>query len=441
MNKQTIVSAVLITALTIRGVGSFMSPKAEAVTDEEPAIQQVEVIRVGSPKEKVAGTNATEEVVKPAIEIEDNPVPKSAWFEEDYLAKQLALKEYADEYSTFEVNGVTIDGLAVMAQANCESAYMCDTSQSLSALYPTIFVDYNTEEDLITLGIDKVWANEDALNGTYITKPGWYIKAGPYYAWTSGDGIYEQGPLQTRVSSSALEALEGYQSEEDKLINAGLLDYCEDTVYGVEATSLVTGTEYLEYCLGYESTGDRWAIADNCVIYKETKEKVLNQLWDSYYSTCGYTPNEYELLGILAYCHWIPGVIKSGADLSTIQYYGFAYDGAWYDVTHQISSEEGIEIIRNYVRQKIDENRALIDEGYSKDECNALLQLSIRTGSTTNPEESEPWIIFNQLVDAGVLDASAVITNPEYGYQHAMKYAIQYLYSYIMLEELLINNY
>lgn len=435
--------AMFCAAVVAMGVvASLHTPTMTVPVKEDKPALQYEVIRMGAPKEKAASTCAIALPEKEStVEITDTPVPKSDWFTIDFMNRQVALKEYADTYATFDFHGTTIDGLAIMAQANCESSYMCNPSKSLSALYPTTFVEYDSIDDLETLGIDKVWASTDALNGTYVDKPGWSIKAGPYYAWTSGDGIYEQGPLQTRVSKHALEALEGYQSEKEKLIEAGLWEQCVDTLYGVEATSLVTGSEYLDHKLGYVSNGDRWAIADNCIMYREAKSRTLETLWDSYYKDCGYTPNKYELLGIISYCHWVPGVIRSDTSLDTIRYYGFAYDGAWFDLTHQIASEEGIEVIREYVHQKIDANRELLSEGYTKEECYALLKLSIRAGSTSDPAESEPWTIFNTLVEKGVVDEDAVILHPEYGYQHAMKYAIQYLFSYIMLEELLINNY
>ena len=377
--------------------------------------------------------------VDPFTMWEDTPVN---WFSDEYLELNRALKDYADTYATINFHGTEIDGLAVMAQANCESAYMCDASKTLSALYPSIFVDIDDVDDIAELDITKVWEDVSALNGTYISKPYWSEKAGPYYAWSTGDGTYEQGPLQQRVTPASVRALGSSKSEVDKLKDAGLLAKCKDTLYGYEATSLVTGTEYLDYCLGYETTGDRWSVKDNCVIWKTDKEATLNRLWNSYYSTCGYTPNKYELLSILAYAHWIPSVIAGDTALETINYYGFSYDGAWFELAHQLSSESSIAIIRSHVRRNIDKNRQLFYDGtHSKEEAMQVFALALNAGSTTTASDSEPWTIFNELVDAGCVNPSTIIVHPEYGYQHAMKYAIQYLYSYEMLNMLLLEGY
>ena len=365
----------------------------------------------------------------------------SGWFSNEYLMLQHAIKDYADECTEFDFHGVTFDGLAVMAQANCESAYMCDKTQSLTALYPSTFVPLTCVEDIEEMGIDKVWGNPSALTGTYLEMPFWSTGAGPFYAWSTGSGVYEQGPLQQRVTPDHYDVLEDSESEYEKLVRTGTLTIAENTVYGYEATSLCTGTEYLDNCLGYETVGDRWSIEDNCKIWRATKLEVLEELWDEYYSTCGYTPSKEEYLAILSYAHWIPSVIMGNTKNSTVQYYGFSYNGAWFELCHQLASEEALTIIREHAIDNIEENRTLhYEEDYTKEQCNQLLSVNISAGSTTDPEGSEPWQIFNECVAAGIVDASLIIEQPDYGYQHAMKYAIQYLYAYEMLE-LLLEGY
>ena len=390
----------------------------------------------------------------PVLEVEEEDDPndvdpliyaqeiKSDWFTDEYLALNTAIKDYADIHGSIDFHGTYIDGLAVMAQANCESAYMCDASKTLTALYPSVFVDIDSVEDVYALDITKVWGDGSSLNGTYLSKPYWTEKAGPYYAWSSGEGVYEQGPLQQRVTPTSVSALGDTVSEYEKLASSGVLSTCSNTLYGYEATSLCTGTEYLEYSLGYETTGDRWSIKDNCTIWKADKEGILEDLWNVYYADCGYTPNKYEYLAILSYAHWIPSVVCGNMPAETAQYYGFSYDGAWFDLAHQLSSEQAINIIRQHVRANIDENRQLHYDGtHSKEQAMQVFSLALHAGSTTNASDSEPWQIFNELVAAGCVDSSTVLTNPDYGYQHAMKYAIQYLYAYEMLNVLLIENY
>lgn len=446
MNKQVTASAFIAGCVLVKILATAIEPAKEEIIIEVPKVEapvvEEEKVCVEEEEESIkvfAEPKRIVQYVNVPMEVEQEETEQ--WFSDDYLSKNIALKNYADEYASFNFHGVEIDGLAVMAQANTESAYMCDTTQSLSALYPTVFVDFDNEDDIASLGIDKVWSSKDALNGTYVSKPGWCMSAGPYYAWSSGDGIYEQGPLQTRIAPCALEALEGYKSEEDKLYEAGLYEYAKNTQFGYEATALTTGSDYLKYCLGYETYGDRWAVADNCIIYRETKEGILNTLWDRYYANCGYTPNKYEYLAILAYAHWIPGVIQGDSNSDAYYYYGFQYDGAWFDLSHQLSSDEAMNVIREHARTDIDANRALMDEGYTKDECNALIKLAMPAGSTYSMEKSEPWQIFEELASKGIVDRNTVLISPQYTYQHAMKYAIQYLYAYTVLEELLINNY
>ena len=53
---------------------------------------------------------------------------------------------------------------------------------------------------------------------------------------------------------------------------------------------------------------------------------------------------------------------------------------------------------------------------------------------------SKPQRIYKEMVEAGIIEDLALY-DCEYGMPHAQSYAIQYLYSYIMLEELLINRY
>ena len=379
----------------------------------------------------------------PEAPVEEEVIPdKELWFSDDYYDINLAIKDYASEYASIDMHGIHIDGLAVMAQANTESKGMVDPSKTLTALYPSVFVDINSIEDIYNLDVTEVWGNPDALNGTYRDMPFWSYKAGPYYAWTPDDGIYEQGPLQTRVTPNSLKYLEGAKSEYNKLEEAGLLNVVGDTTYGYSVLNYCTGSEYLNTSLEYETYGDRWSIKDNCLIWKAQKEAALDSLWNSYYSTCGYTPSTEEVLAVLSYAHWVPEVIKGNTSLETVQYYGFSYQDAWFDITHQLASEEGLDIIRQHVKANIDANRARhYDSYYSKEQATQILSLALSAGSTSNASDSEPWQIFNELVDKGIVDPSTVIIHPDYGYQHAMKYAIQYLYAYIMLEELLINQY
>lgn len=374
----------------------------------------------------------------------EQPITKygyDCWFSDEYLQLQNAIKEYADQYASFEFHGVQFDGLAVMAQANTESDYMSDKTQSLTALYPSTFVPLTNESDIASLGIDKVWANPSALSGTYKDMPRWSYAAGPYYAWSTGDGIYEQGPLQQRVTPTSVEVLGDSESEYAKLVRTGVLDTAKDTLYGFEATSLCTGTEYLDYQLGYETVGDRWSIKDNCLIWKAEKTKVLEELWDNYYSTCGYTPSTEEYLAILSYAHWVPSVVMGHTSLDTVRFYGFSKQDAWFELAHQLASDQALSIIREHAISNIEKNRSLhYEEGYTKDEATRLFKMALSAGSTTYVSESEPWQIFNECVELGIVDGSLIIENPAYGYQHAMKYAIQYLYAYEMLE-LLLEGY
>ena len=56
-------------------------------------------------------------------------------FSDSYYDLNTALLEYASKYASFDFHDVQFDGLAVMAQANTESDYMCDATESISALY------------------------------------------------------------------------------------------------------------------------------------------------------------------------------------------------------------------------------------------------------------------------------------------------------------------
>ena len=366
----------------------------------------------------------------------------NSWFSREYLDLNMAIKEYADQFASFTFHGVEFDGLAVMAQANTESAYMANINQTLTALYPSMFVDLTSEADIASLDITKVWGNKKALNGVYLSIPYWDGKAGPFYAWSTGDGIYEQGPLQQRYVPRCAEEMEGFKSELQKLTESGVISTAKNTLFGYEATNLCTGNDYLNYKLGYKTTGDRWAIKDNCIMWRTCKEATLEKLWDNYYSTCGYTPNKYEYLAIMSYTHWIPSVIEGNTDRATARYYGFAYMNAWYDLSHQLSSDAAIEVIRKYAYQEINKNRSLLETGlYTKEDINNLFQLAIPAGSTTNVKESIPWQIFNELSSAGIVDSGTVLLHPGYGYQHAMKYAIQYLYAYELLDILLMEEY
>lgn len=364
------------------------------------------------------------------------------WYSDDFYYLNDCIKEYADLYASFDYHGTQIDGLAVMAQANCESAYMCDPNKTLTALYPSRFVDITSPSDIEELDITKVWGSSKSLNGTYAEMPYWGYNAGPYYAWSSGDGRCEQGPLQQRVTPTSLEALDGATSEYDKLVSSGTLYTAANTLYGYEATRLCTGTDGLDWTLGYDTYGDRWSIKDNCIIWKADKQDILDDLWDTYYSTCGYTPSTEEVLAVLSYAHWIPEIIKGNGTNAQVQYYGFAYQGAWFDLCHQLSSDAALAVIKDYVKRDIDENRSLYyDSYYSKEEATQLFNIALSAGSTTNVYDSEPWQIFNELSNKGLIDSSTVLTYPAYGYQHAMKYAIQYLYAYEMLNTLLIEQY
>lgn len=373
-----------------------------------------------------------------ACEVLETPVSEK-WYSDEFISNNKAIKDYADKYATFTFNGVVIDGLAVMAQANTESCYMADRTQTLTALYPSTFVPFTGVEDITTCDVTKIWGNSESLNGTYSDINRFYT-TGPLYAWSSGDGVYEQGPLQQRVITSSVT--EDLVSEYDKLANAGIIDSLYNTIYGYEALSYCTGGSVAQCGLGYNEVGDRWAIKDNCLIWKDTKYSQLERLWDYYYEDCGYTPNKYEYLAILAYCHWIPSVIAGDCSEETARYYGFSYDGSWFKMAHQLSSSEAISIIRNHVYADIDANRELYYSGeYTKEEAMAMFCPIITAGSRTYVEDSEPWKIYNELVDAGIVDSSLVITHPEYPYQHAMKYAICYLYAYEMLDILLMEEY
>lgn len=374
------------------------------------------------------------------VEIEEDE--KDTWYSSEFYELNMAIKDYADVYASIDFHGTKIDGLAIMAQANTESAYMCDPTKTLTALYPSRFVDINSADDVQALDITKVWGNTSSLNGVYTDIPYWDYNAGPYFAWSSGDGVKEQGPLQQRVTPQSLEALGPVESEYEKLANSGVLYEAADTLYGYEATRLCTGTEGLDWTLGYKTGGDRWSIKDNCIIWKTEKESVLDSLWNTYYSTCSYTPSTEELLAVLSYAHWIPEVVKGNTSLATTQFYGFAYDGAWFDLCHQLASDEALSVIRNHVKENIDENRSLYyDSYYTKEQATQIFDIALSAGSTTNVSDSEPWQIFDELVSMGLVDPSTVILYPDYGYQHAMKYAIQYIYAYEMLEVLLIEQY
>lgn len=431
-------AAIAISVCREVNAGMSMTIPAKEVRDyvtvtiePEPEPEHVEMFFSAEPPK-------VEEVV---IDVEEE-VPSDKWYSNKFYELNMAIKDYADEYASIDFHGTTIDGLAIMAQANTESAYMCDPTKTLTALYPSRFVDIDNIEDVASLDITKVWGNTSALNGVYTSIPYWDYSAGPYFAWSSGDGVKEQGPLQQRVTPQSMEALGPVESEYEKLANSGVLYEAADTLYGYEATRLCTGTEGLDWTLGYKTGGDRWSIKDNCVIWKTEKESVLDSLWNTYYSTCGYTPSTEELLAVLSYAHWIPEVIKGNASTGTVQYYGFAYQGAWFDLCHQLSSEESLNVIRNHVKENIDENRSLYyDSYYTKEQATQIFDIALSAGSTTNVSDSEPWQIFNELVNSGLIDSSTVIMYPSYGYQHAMKYAIQYLYAYEMLEILLIEQY
>lgn len=381
--------------------------------------------------------NVPEEEEVMVEEVIENPYIDS-WFPEGYLSKNMAIKEYADQFVDFDFHGTHFDSLAVMAQANTESSYMADTTQTLTALYPSKFVDYNSADDLAELDCVKVWGNPDALNGTYVSMPHWDYKAGPYYAWSTADGYCEQGPLQQRGSLDS-----SMTSEAAKLESAGLASTLVQEVYGYEALNLCTGSDGLAWKAGRQYYGDRWSIEDNCKIWVETKTAILDELWDTYYSTCGYTPTQEEYLAVLAYAHWVPEVIMGHCTNERNQFYGFAYNGAWFDLAHQVASPEGLEIIKKHVIADIDANRALLNEDglYTKEDVMKFMQLSITAGSTTYMEYSKPWQIFDEMVNAGITSYNSVILHPAYGYQHAMKYAIEYLYAYEMLNVLLMEGY
>lgn len=397
---------------------------------EEPEAAPQQITAIVIAKNYVAPTLPEEEEVIEA--------PKDSWFSEEYLAKNLAIKEYADQFVDFDFHGTHFDSLAVMAQANTESSYMADTTQTLTALYPSKFVDYNSTDDLEELDVVKVWSNPDSLNGTYVSMPYWEYKAGPYYAWSTGDGYCEQGPLQQRGSFD-----ESMTSEATKLEAAGISTELTSKVYGYEAVNLCTGSDGLEWKTGHDYYGDRWSIEDNCKIWVSTKTDVLNTLWDKYYSTCGYTPSQEEYLAILSYAHWVPEVVMCNCSTETNQYYGFAYNGAWFDLAHQVASPEGLEIIRKHVISNIDKNRSLLyeNDAYTKEDVIKLMELSINAGSTVYMSDSEPWQIFDEMVNAGITSYDSIILHPAYGYQHAMKYAIEYLYAYEMLNVLLLEGY
>lgn len=374
-------------------------------------------------------------------EIPEKPAKHSNWYSDEFMALNMAIKDYADQNIDFDFHGVSFDGLAVMAQANTESAYMMDPTKTLTALYPSRFVDIDSVEDISNLDVVAVWSNPDSLNGTYVDMPYWSYSAGPYYAWSSGDGVFEQGPLQQRgVSDSSV--LAHSDSELSKLEAAGITSTVTENVYGYEAVTYCTGSDYLTYELGEDYYGDRWSVADNCKIWTATKKAILEDLWDDYYANCGYNPSKEEYLAILAYAHWIPEVIKGNASTEQAQFYGFSYDGAWFDISHQVASDEGLSIIRDYAIKAINENRSMYyDSFYTKEEAMAFTKMAIETGSTVSAEYSVPWQIFNDMVDAGIVDQNTIIEHPQYGYQHAMKYAIEYLYAYEMLELLLIEGY
>lgn len=435
MKTRIMASAALLTVAVAVHLQS--ESRVEMTIPAKTVYGYVEVVPEVKAEEQVSVMLA-----KAPVEVIEETSDVERWYSQEFYDLNNSIKEYADMHATIDFHGTTIDGLAVMAQANCESAYMCDPSKSLTALYPSRFVDLTSFEDIESLDITKVWGNKSSLNGVYTSVPYWGYNAGPYYAWSSGDGMCEQGPLQQRVTPTSVEALEDSESEYEKLLSTGTIYTAENTLYGYEATRLCTGTVGLDYTLGYETSGDRWSIKDNCIIWKADKEAILDSLWDTYYSTCGYTPTAEELLAVLSYSHWIPEVIKGNASTAQVQYYGFAYQGAWFDLCHQLSTSDALNVIREHAKANIDANRSLYyDSYYTKEQATQIFDIALSAGSTTNVLASEPWQIFNELVADGIVDSSTVITYPDYGYQHAMKYAIQYLYAYEMLNLLLVEQY
>lgn len=329
------------------------------------------------------------------------------------------LYAYTSKYATFTFHDVTLDGLAVMAQANTESYYMCDPSISISAIYPSRWLDMKSLSDIESCNCAYVWA--------------WGGLDSDVKAWSTGDGVNEQGPLQQRVTQAAEAALPTSGSEYDIIKYSGLYDdiaaKCPEILYNC------TGSNNKPY----NNVGDRFNIRDNCIIWKTAKEDQLEVLWDRYYSNVNYTPNLYEYLAISAYSHWIPGVIAG--DNADYYYFGFGYSNAWFDIAHALSSDEAIAVIRDKVRADIDSHREKYYEGeLSAEDTLKSLQL-VLYNSVDETGLSEPGKIWKQLTDMGILSSDMVISNCGYGYDHARNYAIQYLYAYVALEELLINRY